>query len=122
MRKFEAQKQIKSRVYSRGVLIALLIVIIFTAKGVFNIYLRNKESATARDETAMKLKDLNDRKDLLNTEISKLNQDDGVDQEIREKFNVIKPGENVVIIVPEEVATTTEEKPSALSKFWHWLW
>ena len=122
MRKFESQKQIKGRIYSRTTLVILLFIIILTAKGVFGIYLRNAESVTARDDTAMKLKELNKRKELLNTEISKLNQDDGVDQEIREKFNVIKPGENVVLIVQDEVATSTPEKPSLFTRFLHWIW
>jgi cell division protein FtsB len=122
MRKFESQKQIKSRIYSRTTLVVLLVLIILIAKGVFTLYLRNSESVTARENAEMKVKDLRDRKQLLSSEIEKLNQDDGVDQEIREKFNVIKPGENVVLIVPDEIATTTEANPGIFTRFWHWIW
>lgn len=122
MRKFEAQKQIKNRMYSRTTLVVLLFIIIFTARGVFNLYLRNQESVKALQDTKMKVKELTERKDQLSNEITKLNEDDGVEQEIREKFNVIKPGENVVLIVPDEAATTTVEKPSIFKRFWHWVW
>ncbi len=122
MRKFEAKKQLKSRIYSRTTLIVLLFVIILTAKGVFNIYLRNRESVAAREDTAHKLRDLQGRKQVLDSQISKLKADDGVDREIREKFNVIKPGENVVIIVPPEIATTTDIKQGFFEKLWQWLW
>lgn len=122
MRKFESQKQIKSRIYSRTTLVVLLVLIILIAKGVFTLYLRNSESVTARENAEMKVKDLRERKQLLSSEIEKLNQEDGVDQEIREKFNVVKPGENVVLIVPDDIATTTEEKPGIFTRFWHWVW
>jgi len=118
MRKFEAKKQIKNRIYSKTTLIALLVLIILLSRGVFNIYLRNKESVIARDQAKMKVGELNARKQLLSNEIEKLNQDDGIEQEIREKFNVAKPGENVVLIIPDEVATTTNIKQG----FWAGLW
>ncbi len=122
MRKFETQKQIKGRIYSRTTLIILLFILVFTAKGVFNIYLRNRESVLARNETAMRLKDLEGRKELLNLEISRLNENDGIEREIREKFNVVKPGENVAIIVPDEIVETKEEKSGFFERFWNWLW
>ncbi|MES2408964.1 MAG: septum formation initiator family protein [Patescibacteria group bacterium] len=122
MRKFESQKQIKSRIYSRTTLIILLFIIILLAKGVFTLYLRNQESVEALRDTNDKVRDLKARQQMLSGEITKLNNNDGVEEEIREKFDVTKPGENVVIIVPDEVATTTEEKPSVFARFWHWLW
>ncbi|MES2223327.1 MAG: septum formation initiator family protein [Patescibacteria group bacterium] len=122
MRKFESQKQIKSRIYSRTTLVILLFIIILLAKGVFTLYLRNQESVDALRDTNNKVRDLKARQQMLSGEITKLNNNDGVEEEIREKFDVTKPGENVVIIVPDEVATTTEEKPSVFARFWHWLW
>lgn len=122
MKRFESQKQIKGKIYSRTTLIVLLVLIILLAKGVFNIYLRNKESVMARDETKQRVEGLNERKLLLSSEIDKLNQEEGVEQEIREKFNVRKPGENVVLIIPADEATTTAPKQGFWASLWHKVW
>ncbi len=122
MKKFEAKKQIKSRIYSKTTLIILLFIIILLIKGVFALYLRNRESVAVRDMAEVKLEDLESRRDTLNAEIEKLNRDEGIEEEIREKFNVVKPGEKVVIIVQEEVATTTPVKQGFFSSLWNKIW
>lgn len=122
MRKFESQKQFKSRIYSRTTLIVLLVMIIFLSKGVFNIYIRNEESIAARDDSRLKVAELSERKKLLGDEIQKLNQDAGIEKEIREKFNVVKPGENVVLIIPDDDATSTPEQKSFIRSFWEKVW
>ncbi len=122
MKKFEAKKQIKSKIYSKTTLIILIFIIILLIKGVFVLYLRNKESIEVRDGSEAKLLSLENRRNTLSAEIEKLNKDDGVEEEIREKFNVAKPGEKVVIIVPEEEATTTPEKKGFFSSLWQKIW
>jgi cell division protein FtsB len=122
MKKFEAKKQIKSRIYSRTTLIILLFVIILLVKGVFTLYLRNKESVEVRDGAQARLRDLERRRESLSLEIEKLNKNEGIEEEIREKFNVAKPGEKVVIIVPEEEVATTAPKQGFFSNLWHKIW
>ena len=122
MKKFEAKKQIKSRVYSKFTLLGLLIIMILLMRGVYTLYERNRESALMRNDAEIRLKELNDRKQMVSGEIVKLNNSEGVEEEIREKFNVVKPGEKVVIIVPEEEATTTVESEGFVKTLWHKVW
>lgn len=122
MKKFESKKQIKSKIYSKTTLIVLIFLIILLIKGVFTLYLRNKESIVVRDSAQVRLMELENRRNSLNSEIEKLNRDEGVEEEIREKFNVAKPGENVVLIVPEEIATTTPEKQGFFRGLWDKIW
>lgn len=59
---------------------------------------------------------LRNREADLNERITKLDTEEGIEQEIRSKFSVIKDNENMVVIVPSKmVATTTVNKESG---FW----
>lgn len=119
MKKFESKKQIKGRVYSRSTLIILLVVIILLIRGVFTLYLRYRESVIMRADAEQRLGELRERESSLGSEIDKLNRDGGIEAEIRQKFNVVKPGEHVVIIVPEAEATTTAENKGFFENLWH---
>lgn len=122
MKKFEARKQIKSRLYSRYTIVALLLLVILLAKGVLNIYFRETESSKMRKEATLKLADVLGRKENLSIQIDKLNSNEGMEEEIRTKFNVTKPGENVVIIVDNKDASTTPEQDGFFAKLWHKVW
>lgn len=119
MKKFESKKQIKGRVYSRSTLIVLLIIIILLIRGVFTLYMRYRESVTMRSDAQERLSELRERQGSLGSEIDKLQRDGGIEAEIRQKFNVVKPGEHVVIIVPEAEATTTIENKGFFENLWH---
>ena len=69
------------------------------------------------------LKDLNelkDRKDKLASEIDNLNTASGLEAEIRSKFSVVKQGEQVIVVVPADTATTTAaEQPGFIRNLWN---
>lgn len=119
MKKFETKRHIRSKIYSKFTLVSLLILFILLARGVYSLYLKNNESLDMRRDAELRLKSILSRKDTIGKEIEKLSSDEGVENEIREKFNVVKPGEKVVIIVPEEVATSTEEEKGFFKSLWH---
>ncbi len=110
-----------SRVYSRGVLFAILVLILFLSKGVYDIYGRERESARMRIEAESKMAELAAQKGKLSLEVEKLGSDEGVDEKIRSKFNVAKPGENVVLIVSDATATATST-PGFFASLWAKIW
>ncbi len=42
----------------------------------------------------------------------------GQEQALRDKYNVVKPGEGMIVIVPPDVSREPEDKPSAVSRWW----
>ena len=95
-------------IYSRLSLVVLIILIIFTLKGVWNIYLKYNESAENRQNIEEHLADVSLREGFLTSEIARLKTKEGIEREIREKFNVKKEGEEVAVIV------TPDEKTGAV--------
>ncbi len=119
MKHFEDKRQIKSRFYSKLTVIGLSILALVIANGVWKIYQREKQSESMRFEAEARLTSLKNQKDSLTKEMNKLSSEGGVEEEIRQKFNVVKPGEHVVVIVNTDQATTTA---TTTSGFWASLW
>jgi len=120
MRQFQNKKKIRSRVYSGFSVSILIILVLFLAKGVFNIYQKEAESEKVKQSSLKNLNDLKDRQEKLNSEISNLNTTSGMEAEIRSKFSVVKQGEQVIVIVPADVSTSTLEKEQNIfEKMWN---
>jgi cell division protein FtsB len=122
MKKFENKRQLKSRLYSRTAVTMLLLCVLLLCKGVFGLYVKSKESATARDAAQARLTELTNRKEVIAREIQNLSQSQGVDREVREKFNVVKPGEKVVLIMDDELPVEVPPKKGFFSSIWHGVW
>ncbi len=119
MKHFQDKKQIKSRFYSKLTIALLVLLILFLGNGVWNIYGKQRQSKVMRREAESKLASLQGQKSSLEREIEKLESESGVEEEIRTKFNVVKPGERVVMIVNPAPATTTA---TTTQGFWSRLW
>ncbi|HEY4512067.1 MAG TPA: septum formation initiator family protein [Candidatus Paceibacterota bacterium] len=122
MKRFEVKKQFRSRLYSRVTIVILLLFVIFFTNGVVNIYLREAESSKMRSEAEVKLVDLTSRKKKLSAEIEKLNSSEGIEEEIRTKFNVTKPGEKVILVVDDSEASSTDQSPGFFASLWAKIW
>jgi cell division protein FtsB len=103
------------------VLVAFVILILFLAKGVYDIYGREQESAKLRSDAEQKMRDLEAQKANLSGEVEKLGSEAGVEEKIRSKFNVAKPGENVVLIV-DDATTTATSTPGFFASLWAKIW
>jgi len=91
----------KSFIYSKFFLLIILVITFFFLKATYNFYTKAKES-TQRKETAEKeLIYMQERKKKLEEKINSLNSPIGVEEELRNRFDLIKEGENVILIKDE---------------------
>src|SRR3989344_1056487 len=121
MKIFQEKRQFRSRLYSRTVLFALIILIVFLGKGVFDIYGKERQSARMRAEAEGRLGELQAQRANLERETTKLQSVEGIEEKIRSKFNVAKPGENVVLIV-DDATTTATSTPGFFASLWAKIW
>jgi cell division protein FtsB len=112
MEDFRRKNKIQRAVYSRSVFFGLLVIAIFFAQGAWGVYQKKQETERNLEELEAKLDDVQRRKDELKTQIDELNSEKGIEREIRNKFSVAKEGEEVVIIVEREKATTATQVDS----------
>jgi len=112
---FQQKKKIRKVIYSRITIVVIFIAIIFLAKAVYDIFEKQRMSA---EDVAIVEKDygsLKTRQSMLKSEIDKLNTSEGIEEEIRGKYSVAKPGETVVVIVDSTSSTSTSLESSSKS-------
>jgi len=110
MRQFQEKKKIKAKLYSKPVLIGLVVLSLLCAKAVANIFVKYRESKETLRVTNARLDELMNRKLSLDHDIKNLESDEGVEEELRKKFNVANPGEKMIVVVENEVEEEIEEK------------
>jgi cell division protein FtsB len=123
MREFQEKKRFKKLLYSKTTVAILGIFIIFFANATWGVYKKERESSANAVNAKKELEHLTDRKILLNKETKRLSTEQGIEEEIRAKYSVSKPGESVIIIVNDkEAATTTvQNQDSWWGKFKKWF-
>ena len=115
------KKRHKRALYSRPTILLLIILSIFLGKAVLNIYEKARSTRENLDLAQEELDSLKNRGELLDDKINSLVTPKGVEAEIRDKFNVVKEGENVVIIVNEPLnseGTEGERDNSIWKRIW----
>lgn len=110
MLEFSQRRRLRRMLYSKPVAIALLLLVGFLSYTTYGMYQTSHEAYLRKQTAAAKLADLEERQDFLTGEIARLKTDRGVEAEVRQKFDVAKEGEKVIVIV-EEKATSTDDRP-----------
>jgi cell division protein FtsB len=103
---FQRKRQIKNIVYSKFFLVILFIILFFLGRSTFDIYQKSKLSYSNYIKVKRDYDSLGARKVMLESEINRLATDSGIEEEIRGKFNVAKPGEIVVTIINKNSTST----------------
>ncbi len=96
---FQDKRKIKRFVYSRTVLIVLIIFIIILLNAVWKVYRKQAITKINLNKTASVYSDLKNREETLSNEITRLKSDNGREEEIREKYGMIKANEEVIVII-----------------------
>jgi len=87
------------------------------------IGLIEKERDTNKNKISelKKIDELRKREANLLSDISKLETDEGVEESVRDKFQVVKPGEKMVIVVDEERKDTSDINKPTEHGFWGFI-
>jgi len=106
--------------WRRVVAVVLLILIAIAVRGAWGVYKKSQESRVLKVEAEATLQDLQTREKELRSEIANLKSDRGVEAELRERYDLAKDGERVVIIV-DPPPSAPEPKPTTLQRFKSWF-
>ncbi|MHB8651749.1 MAG: FtsB family cell division protein [Minisyncoccota bacterium] len=102
-------KTISERFRHSPVALAVLVIIaLFLLKKSWDLFGEERTAKTAAESARMQYESLTARQENLQQKIDRLNTPQGVEGAIREKFGLVKNGEEMVVVVlPAEVATTS---------------
>ena len=116
MRDFQRRNKLRKGLYSWINFILLVVILAVILDGVFNVYKKNRMAKKDVDQIKMVESELLDRKEKLESDIARLQTDAGIDEEIRNKFRLVKAGEEMVIVINE---TTTKSTSTEQNSWWN---
>ncbi len=114
MIEFEQKKKLQKYLYSKTVLVVLCLMLVGIVNATFNVYQKHRLSSMNLDIATKEFDKLKDRHLTLASQIDRLHTEQGTEEEIRQKYRVVKEGEEIAVIVDENkkkqaTASTTPE-------------
>jgi cell division protein FtsB len=122
---FHEKRKIRRIVYSKPMIGAIFLCTLMLSFSVYDRYVVSKEMKMKLDERYAELEELEMRAQALESKVQYLTDERGVEEELRNRFDVAKEGEQVVILVDSKrganatatVAAPPVEEPK--KRFWH---
>lgn len=117
---FHEKRRFRNVFYAKTTLLFLCVVILVLVYAAFGAYQKETETHKRWKERATVLDELRGREAALQAELERLDTDKGIESEIRNKFDVAKDGEQVIVIVDdgEDDKTPIVQKKKG---FFEWL-
>jgi cell division protein FtsB len=84
-------------------LIALFCLLVLFSYNMVGLIQKERETNKNKILELNKIDELHKREALLSKDIEKLNTEVGIEESVRDKFQVVKPGEKMVVIVDEDI-------------------
>ncbi len=97
---------------SKPVLALLSIGVFLFAWGVVSFLSKMDETSQNREIAERKTTELLEQKQDLTAKIAKLNTESGVEESIRDKFGLVKDGEQVIVVVDDKNPPKAEDSSS----------
>jgi competence protein ComGC len=120
MKNFQEKKNKKKILYSKPVLIILSILLLLFIYNVLKLANKASETKRNREIAEERIKELELQKSNLESNIQKLSTEEGVEQNIRERFGLGKDGEAMIVIVEDE-SKNTDNNDNEKKGFWSFL-
>lgn len=108
----------------RLIMVALFLLVLFGIVGVWNAYQKERESSALKLEAQNGLADLQHQETQLENNITQLKSDRGREEILRNRYEVGKEGENLIIIVDPDHPQPVEASSTILQRIKKaiWLW
>ena len=116
MREYE-QRYTPARLLGRRALLLLFFVVFLAAlRGTWDVYWKERTTRQDRRQAEQSLTELKARESKLATKVAQLKTDQGVEAELREQYDVGKPGEQLIVLVDP----TTDASSTGATQGRHW--
>lgn len=119
MREFQKKAETRRLIYSIPSLILLFLVALLLLNGVIGVLGKEFASRKQARELEDKMALLRAREAELEVDIARLQTEEGIEKEIKEKFSVVQEGEHVAVLVDErKTASSTDDGEAWYKKIW----
>ena len=117
MRSFQSRNFGRRLIYSRVSIAAMLAVAVFAGQATLRSFLESRNARKAYVEVNQKHEELISQKDDLEKRLEYLASDYGLERELRRKFGLVKPDEEILVIVDRPQSAIEEGAGNMSSMF-----
>ncbi len=121
MRTFEKREDPIRLMRRRLVILVLLALVFVGVRGVWGVYKKEQESRMLRAETEMQLAKLKVREADLRRDMASLKSERGIEEVLREEYELAKEGEGVIVIVDPTEPVPKEPEPTRMQRIGSWF-
>lgn len=107
--------------HSPLVLIVLFCVLILFIYNIIGLIEKERETTEKKNVILSNIETLRNREKTLSNDIEKLKTEEGVEETIRDKYQVVKEGEKMVVIVDEEEKKASITPKETKHGFVEWI-
>ena len=107
MQNFQDKRARRKLIYSHATIVVLVVIFLLLSHAVWGIYQKKVLAKEGTDAALRDLAVLQERKTSLEVDIARLSTAQGKEAELRGKFQVAKPGEEVIVVVEGGASTST---------------
>ncbi|MHB1118319.1 MAG: hypothetical protein ACYCZ7_02245 [Minisyncoccota bacterium] len=118
---FQERKKFRKILYSKTSIFVLFVALILASHGAWRVYQKAEIARTERDESVRVLTEIEERTKELETSLAGLKSDQGIENEVRQKYAVARPGEEVVVVVDENSKKGKNGDEAPQESFWQRL-
>lgn len=122
MKHFQEKHSFRKVLESKPVLILLFLLLLFFIWNMLSFWEKRNETQKKLDIVEKRVSELRDSEAKLNTDIDSLNTEKGIESNIREKYGLVKEGEQLIVVVDDpNFVPVTEEKQTFFTKIKSWF-
>ncbi|MBI4086973.1 hypothetical protein HY416_03260 [Candidatus Kaiserbacteria bacterium] len=104
---FHEKRKIKSWLFSKPMIAVLLIASALFATSVYERYKKERETAEKHAERLIELDRLKAHAAALEADVEYMESNRGIEEEIRDRFDAVKKGEQAVVVMNEAPVTSS---------------
>jgi len=118
----EFKRENKNKIWFSPVFLLLFFCfVVFFAYNIFGLIKKEREISHRKDLILDEIKELKERELTLTENIKNLETEKGKEAVIRDKYQVVKQGEKMVVIVDRENPETEVVQEKMEHSFWDWV-
>ncbi|HAT68090.1 MAG: hypothetical protein A2481_02835 [Candidatus Yonathbacteria bacterium RIFOXYC2_FULL_47_9] len=115
---FQERKKFRKILYSKASILMLFVGFMLVSRGAWSVHQKAKIARIERDESVRILAELQERNTALEVSLERLKSDKGIEDEVRQKYAVARPGEEVVVVVDESSKKGKNGDEALQKSFW----
>lgn len=107
MVEFRKRQKIRNIIYSKVTLFFLFLILVLFARSTYGLWQKERDTKKTVNDAKVELSSLIEKEASLSSRVASLKTERGVEEAIRGKFKVAKPGEGVVVVVNQKEDTNS---------------